>query len=107
MTSRTTGTSKLAFEAREPGRFRLAGVLAADTARKALRDGNRAFDELTAIGVDLSGVTRADSAGLAVLVAWAGRVRGRGGTLTYSAVPVGLLAIARLCGVDSMLRLTP
>lgn len=54
--------------------------------------------------VDLSGVTHADSAGLALLVAWraAGRARGEG-SVRFTAVPPRLQALAGLTQAQALL----
>ena len=97
----------LSFEMLAKDRCQIAGILDAGTARWALQRGEREFADCTgALHVDLSGLTRADRAGLAVLLAWVGAVKRRGGVVTFQAVPAGLRAIARLCGVDGMLGLS-
>jgi phospholipid transport system transporter-binding protein len=101
-----TAIAALSFEMLATDRCRLAGILDAGTARWALQRGEVEFLNCTgALQVDLSGITRADSAGLAVLLAWVGAVRRRGGTVAFQSVPAGLQAIATLCGVDGMLGL--
>jgi phospholipid transport system transporter-binding protein len=54
---------------------------------------------------DLTGVTRADSAGLALLVEWLREARRRGAELRIVQVPDQLLAIARVSGVAQLLSL--
>jgi phospholipid transport system transporter-binding protein len=55
--------------------------------------------------VDLAGVTRADSAGLALLIAWT-RDRARAGQpIRFTHVPAQLLSIARVCGLEEILPL--
>jgi len=55
--------------------------------------------------VDLSGVARADSAGLVLLVAWVREARRRGAELRILHVPDQLRAIARVSGVSGLLAL--
>ncbi|MFP4080998.1 MAG: lipid asymmetry maintenance protein MlaB [Ectothiorhodospira sp.] len=52
--------------------------------------------------VDLSGVTRADSAGVALLVAWMGRRGGREG-LVFSGVPEQMRPLIRLSDLEGVL----
>jgi phospholipid transport system transporter-binding protein len=52
---------------------------------------------------DLSGVTAADSAGLALLVAWRAAVIAANGALKFEAVPERLVALARLTEAESLL----
>ena len=53
-------------------------------------------------GVDLSGVIRADSAGLALVLDWVAQARAVGGTLRFHDAPSQLLAIARASGLASL-----
>jgi phospholipid transport system transporter-binding protein len=85
------------------GQFRLTGVLSFETAAAVLARGIAAFDSERALALDLSGVTHADSAGLAVLLTWIERARRDRRSLAYTGVPAQLLQIARLCAVEPML----
>jgi phospholipid transport system transporter-binding protein len=88
------------------GRIVVRGALTFDTAA-ALERSARSLIEAAARGqrldVDLQGVTRADSAGLALLVGWLAQAREAGATVRYSAIPERLLAIARISEVDGLL----
>jgi phospholipid transport system transporter-binding protein len=53
--------------------------------------------------VDLSGVQEADSAGLALLMAWKAYCLKQGGDLAFHAVPQKLLALAKLTGAETAL----
>ena len=81
----------------------LAGALTFDTAAwiwQQLQDGlwlTRARE------ADLSGITDADSAGLALLIAWRASVSATGGVLKFEAVPERLVALARLTEAESLL----
>lgn len=55
--------------------------------------------------VDMRDVTRADSAGLALLVGWVRRGRAAGVETSFSHIPEQLMAIARVSGVEGMLPL--
>ena len=85
------------------GRYRLSGIAGFGNGRALLEQGSGAFRGQTAVEVNLSGVTSTDSAGLAVLLTWVERARANGQTLRFDALPAQLLAIARVCGVESML----
>lgn len=85
------------------GQFRLTGVLSFESAAAVLAGGIAAFGAERALAVDLSGVTHADSAGLAVLLTWVERARHDGRTLAFTAVPAQLLQIAKLCAVEPIL----
>ena len=56
--------------------------------------------------VDLSGVTSADSAGLALLLEWQASRRAGGSTLSMTGAPESLLQLARLSEAVDLLRLT-
>ena len=55
--------------------------------------------------LDLSGLTRIDSAGVATLVAFVKHSRERQMEVTLSGAPAQLLTMARVSGVDTMLPL--
>lgn len=88
----------------EGGRFRAAGCFGFETAAGALERGDVLFRAHPAVEVDLSGVTDADSAGLAVLLAWIERARRRGHSLRYVGIPPQLAGIARITDVEPLLR---
>jgi len=52
--------------------------------------------------VDLAGLEHADSAALAVLLALRRRAIAEGGDLAFESVPAGVVALARVYGVDSL-----
>ena len=91
-----------------PGRITVHGALTFATAREARQVGVLVLESSPAdrIVIDCAGVTRADSAGLAVLLDWLawGRRRRRSVSLTH--VPATLLAIARISEVDGLLTAT-
>jgi phospholipid transport system transporter-binding protein len=95
---------KSEFElAGEGGRFRLSGAFSFATAARALEQGDAAFRAYPDVELDLSGVADADSAGLAVLLAWIERSRRRGHALRYSGLPEKLRRIAKITEVDRLL----
>lgn len=57
------------------------------------------------VTVDLKGVTRADSAGLALLVEWLRESESAGNRIEFVNVPAQLLSIARVCGLEQILSL--
>lgn len=93
------------FELRDlgDGRFALSGELSFANADRILEVGAIAFRRHDQVEVDLSGVERADSAGLALLLEWKAGARRRKTSIRYEALPEGLLAIARLTDVDALL----
>lgn len=57
----------------------------------------------TARSADLSGVDGADSAGLALLLAWRAARIEAGGDLAFNSVPERVRLLARLAGAEAML----
>ena len=85
------------------GRFALGGELVFRTVTALDRAARKAFARLDDVEVDLAGVTRCDSAALALLLEWAGRARRRGTALRYRSLPSALLAIAAISEVEDLL----
>lgn len=87
------------------GRYALQGALGFPTAPGL-------WQQLLAQGlfgrgcsVDLAGVTHADSAGLALLVAWRAASRAAGGEVHFTGVPERLQALAALTRAQPLLDL--
>ena len=60
--------------------------------------------KLAATGVlDLAGVTRAASAGLALLVEWLGMARDRGSTLEFTGLSTEMLRLVQVADLDSLI----
>ena len=53
--------------------------------------------------IDLSKVTEADSAGLAVLVEWLATAQKRKSSIHYEGIPAQILAVARISDLDELL----
>lgn len=53
--------------------------------------------------IDLSEVTRVDSAGLALMIEWLRESERKGLEMTFTHVPEQLLSIARVCGLEDIL----
>jgi phospholipid transport system transporter-binding protein len=86
-----------------PGSLALSGALTFATAGSALETARAELDRNNPTTLDLSGVTRTDSAGLATLLALLAHARTRGHSLTVSNAPANLQALARVSGVESFL----
>jgi phospholipid transport system transporter-binding protein len=95
----------LGFEDAGKGRFLLRGVLGFGTVTEALDEGLALFGEHKRIELDLAGVEATDSAGLALLVEWAGWARREKRKLSFKHVPKQALALARISEVDKILPL--
>ena len=87
------------------GRYRVAGVMRLDTAADLLALGVAAFAAQAAVAVDLSEVSDADSAGLAVLIEWTRQARLQGRRIEFSGMPPRLAGMARIGGVQELLPL--
>lgn len=87
------------------GHVSVAGELTFATARGTCEAGIACFgrDAAQQIVVDCQGVSRADSAGLAVLIEWRRWSREHGRHLTFVNLPAQISAIARLSEVTEVL----
>jgi phospholipid transport system transporter-binding protein len=84
-------------------RFKLEGELGFPTVMGLLEESEAAFGEAKEITLDLSGVTRINSAGIALLVEWVARARHAERKLHFVNLPEEALAIARICNVEPLL----
>jgi phospholipid transport system transporter-binding protein len=87
------------------GRISVTGELTFATARDARQLGTRVLESSSAerIVIDFTGVNRADSAGLAVLIDWLAWARRRSRVLSLENLPASIIAIARISEVDGLL----
>ena len=85
------------------GRLEASGVLGYVTAGRALPAGLALVPRGSTCTIDLSRVTEADSAGLAVLVEWLATARSRGTVIRYEGIPAQILAFARISDLESLL----
>ena len=88
------------------GRITVTGELTFASAREARQIGVLVLESSRAerIVIDCSGVTRADSAGLAVLLDWLAWGRRKSRTISLENLPASLVAIARISEVDGLLQ---
>lgn len=89
--------------AMENGGFRVEGELTFASVPKMLKTSARLFQGQSRIRLDLSGVRRADSAGLALLIDWRAQAGREKRALEFHAIPEQIRAMARVNGVESML----
>ncbi len=89
---------------KEAGEFIVRGELGFATVRDLL-DGLPVADlpRGSCVNIDLDGVTRTDSAGLALLVSWMREAKHCGLDIRFVNVPEQMLAIARVSGFDRIL----
>ena len=94
-----------AFQIRttSPGRLEAQGAICYDGAAQALKAGLDLIPRGQPCTIDLSRVTEADSAGLAVLVEWLATARKRKSSIRYEGIPAQILAVARISDLDDLL----
>jgi phospholipid transport system transporter-binding protein len=85
------------------GAYELIGEMSFDTAAQLLKLGDRDFANNAETRVDLSQVSKADSAGLALLLEWKAQARGRNAVIRFVALPDSLLAIANTTEVSDLI----
>ncbi|ABM62880.1 STAS domain-containing protein [Halorhodospira halophila] len=98
--------TRAALENGVDGRWRVTGRLELDTVGALWPQGTALF---TAEGgvceIDLAGVERTDSAGVALLIDWTRQARAHGGRLCLCHVPQQLLAIVHASGAEGVLEI--
>ena len=85
------------------GTLRVSGAISFANAGEALARMPQAPRAGTPLSIDLSALENADSATLAVLIAWSARARRDGARLRYLRAPQGLRNLATLCDVGGLL----
>ena len=98
----TAGESSVSVE-RAGEVCRLSGVLDFDTARRALESVVPMIESGAISSVDLAGVTRSNSAGLALMVEWLATARRAERPLAFGGVSEGLRQLAGVCQVEWVL----
>lgn len=95
--------SNARLERLDAGRSALFGPLTFDTVPQLFQQGRQLFNDGAAVVLDLAGVERSDSAGLALLVGWMRLARQQKGSITFGNVPAQLVGLARVGGVEALL----
>jgi phospholipid transport system transporter-binding protein len=105
MTRVDPSSARVGISESSPGRIAVTGELTFATARDARQLGVLVLGSSQAnpLVVDLAAVSRADSAGLAVLLDWLAWGRRSSRRVTLENPPASLLAIARISEVDGLL----
>jgi len=104
--TKAVAASGFRLDVASPATLAVAGELGFDTAKDALQAMQSALVADVRISrLDLAGVTRSDSAGLACVLAVVADVRGRGRgrSLEVDHMPAGMRALAQVCEVDRMM----
>ncbi|MFK8080830.1 MAG: lipid asymmetry maintenance protein MlaB [Granulosicoccus sp.] len=81
----------------------ITGTLDFNTAREVLDSVTPYIAEHATLDIDLSGVTRANSAGLALLIEWLATARRVDHVVTFHHIPDGLRQLAGVCQVDGLI----
>ena len=94
---------KVTFDAPDRDTLALSGSLTFATAARAFADGSRALESGVQTRLDLTGIARADSAGLACVLGLAAVTSRAGRRLGVVHWPEGLRALAEVCDVETLL----
>lgn len=86
-----------------PGFVSLEGELNAQTVVQAYAKGNVFFNGVDRLTFDLKGISRSDSAGLALLLAWMRRAQAHQVQLEFVNLPQKMRDLGRVCGLDKVL----
>jgi phospholipid transport system transporter-binding protein len=92
------------FEDCGGGCFRLRGELSFPTVVAALERSKALFADHSVIELDLGGVSRADSAGLALLLEWVNWARSTAREIRFRNIPEQIRAMAQISEVEDMLN---
>ncbi|BBA34063.1 STAS domain protein [Methylocaldum marinum] len=85
------------------GNYRLKGELSFSTAKDALKTTSTLFAPASRLCFDLSGVSRVDSAGVALLLEWMRRAAKARSELRYRHLPQHVREIARVSGIEHLI----
>lgn len=88
------------------GNFRLSGRLNFRTVPAVWRVGLEIFTQAPKIEIDLEGIQRSDSAGLALLIEWQRQAIKDNKSVRYLNMPKQMLAIAKASSLDEFLPLS-
>ena len=86
------------------GKFSLSGDVSFRTAESVLQESDGLFSSGSDVQIDLSQVSRTDSAGMALLLEWLSRAAGAGVQLQFANIPEKIKAIAVTAEIDDFLE---
>ena len=89
----------------ENGRLEIRGDLNFDSVASLWRRCHAQFSDHAALDIDLSGVQRSDSAGVALLVECLRKAHQSGKVIRFFNIPTQMLALARVSSLDQVLPL--
>ena len=97
------GPGQVEFVDLGDGRFAVRGDLTFRTAGIALEESKELFADHSILEIDLSGVRKADSAGLALLLEWVNWAKNYVREIRFRRVPDEILSMAQISEVDDLL----
>ena len=83
------------------GQIRLLGELTFESV-PTIASSYKGLDGGSSTTIDLSGLDKVDSAGLALLLGWVRKARAAGGQLVFSGIPDQLGSLIRISELDSL-----
>ncbi|HZF27054.1 MAG TPA: STAS domain-containing protein [Steroidobacteraceae bacterium] len=92
------------FESMGGGRFAIRGVFGFATVSSILERSHALFEDVEVIKVDFSGVSDADSAGLALLLEWVSWAKFAEREMRFFDIPPQIQAVARISEVEGILH---
>ena len=95
--------SEFDFQEQGEGRFSLSGEMSFETANQILKLSEPLFRKHAALEIDLSGVGKADSAGLALMLEWKAQAGQRDVSIQFIEIPKRLLAFAKTSEVSDLI----
>jgi phospholipid transport system transporter-binding protein len=98
-----TAGQAVEFESHGDGRIAVRGELSFQTATRALDASEELFSPHHDLEIDLAGVGRVDSAGLALLLEWVSWARNQSRAVRFRNIPQQLLSMAEISEVEAML----
>ncbi|MDH5357901.1 MAG: STAS domain-containing protein [Gammaproteobacteria bacterium] len=99
-----TDSHSIEFEA-DTGIFRVTGELTFATVNNILGQAHTLFEPINTLDIDLTEVTRSDSAGLALLITWMRSAKNSNKKIVFHNIPSQMLAIANASGLVELLPL--
>ena len=85
------------------GQLQITGDLDYQTVPQLLKDSQSLFEGKQSLTIDLSGVNRSNSAGLALLVEWMRLAESKNFSIKFLNLPEQMRQVAQLCGVEEKL----
>jgi phospholipid transport system transporter-binding protein len=97
--------SEVTLQKSADGEYKVVGELNFYTVHQALKKSNSLFVRDADVRLDLAGVTRSDSAGVALLIEWKRIAEKSSCAVQFDNVPEQMRAIAKFSGVDKVLAI--